>query len=205
MNKIFKILFVLLVSIFSFNLLVNAEAKETLKQAVEDEIKVFGALGGYEEDVSKLKAADLSDYKEDDKKINVYIFRGSTCPHCLDAIVYFAQNAKEYGKYYNIVSYEVWNNTSNNRLMSKVASTLGEKSDGVPFIVVGNKAYSGFSEDLGKKIIDQVIEMYNSNEKYDVFDHMEEPKVSNNVVIILVVLVAIVGVGFIVYVIKSHD
>ncbi len=145
---------------------INSGKKENLKELVEEEIETFKNMDGYESEVAKLKAADLSDYKEDDKKINVYIFRGSTCPHCLDAALYFAQNAKEYGKYYNIVSYEVWNNKNNSEIMNNVGKKkFNEEVTGVPYIVIGDKTFSGFSDSIGKEMLNYIIKLYNEKNK----------------------------------------
>ena len=133
------------------------------------------------------------------------MFRGTTCPHCLDAVVYFAKNIDKLGKYYNFYFYETYNNSDNSSLMSRVASTLGKTADGVPFIVVGNKSFAGFSDSIGEEIAIQGEELFNSSEKYDVFDHMTTPKTSKTVVIVLVVLVVIIGIGFIIYVSKSNN
>lgn len=179
------------------------EVKTNLSDCVKEEIEIFGKSSNYDEEVNTLKSIDLSGYKESDDKINVYLFRGSTCSHCLEAIVFFAKNAANYGKYFNIVSYEVWNNKDNATLMNKVANVLGEKASGVPFIVIGNKAYSGFSESIGNDMLNQIKTMYDSKDKYNVLDHIEESKTSPVVIIVLIVLVILIGVGFIIYVSKS--
>ena len=59
---------------------VSAKAKaDSLEDTINEEINTFDGQEGYEDYVKTLKEADLSEYKESDDKVNVYIFRGSTC------------------------------------------------------------------------------------------------------------------------------
>ena len=83
-------------------------------------------------------------------KVNVYIFRGEGCPHCEEAIEWFEDelaNDEEYSNYYKLVKYEVWYDESNKNLMDQVATELGTSASGVPFIVVGDIYFSGFSKE----------------------------------------------------------
>ena len=64
----------------------------------------------------------ISDIVYDENKINIYIFWGDGCPHCEEAIKFFNSIEDEYGKYYKLVKYEVWNDQDNSKLMDEVAS-----------------------------------------------------------------------------------
>ena len=160
-----KLLYVITLLFVSFLLVGNVSAKTTptgLVEAVAEEIETFDGQSGYEEYVSLMKKANLSDYVEDDNKVNVYIFRGNTCWHCLDEISWIASKTAEYGKYFNIITYEVWADSNNNKLMSAVAKQLGQTAGGVPFTVIGNKTWSGFSEEMGEEMLNTVMDIYNS-------------------------------------------
>ena len=144
----------------------NSGNKQTFKEIIDEAIKAFKNEAAYKDKINTLKKADLSNYVDDDKKINVYLFRGNTCPHCLDAIVFFAENVKDYGQYFNLVSYEVWNDETNNKIMNDVAKRkFNENISGVPYIIVGDKTYSGFNEDMGKEILDKIVSLYNEKNK----------------------------------------
>ena len=142
---------------------VNAEVVvENFKETVEDEIKTMEALekqypdeykkAGYGEYVDVLKKADFSNYQESDEKINVYVFRGSTCGYCLKALAYFTSILPEYGQYFNLKTYEVWANSDNSELLENVAATLGDKVQGVPYIVIGNTAFPGYADTYNSEI-----------------------------------------------------
>ena len=98
----------------------------------------------------------LSTVKAEEKsKIIVYLFRGEGCPHCADAEEFFENLSKdeEYSKYYTLKDYEVWYDKDNSELMDKVAAALGDESgSGVPFIVIGDKSYRGYSDAMADQI-----------------------------------------------------
>ena len=103
------------------------------------------------------------------KKINVYIFRGEGCPHCEEAIEWFEgtlANDEEYKNLYKLVKYEVWYDESNADLMDGVAKELGTEASGVPFIVVGEKYFSGFSAESSPEELKNAIKEAYDNEDY---------------------------------------
>lgn len=197
----------LLVAVISFAVVfspkvVSAEVKVTnLQEAVDEEIQVFGSAGGYEEYVDKLKEADLSNYKEDKKKVNVYLFRGSSCSHCLDAVVYFSSIVGDFGEYFNLKSYEVLANSDNSDLMQKVASKLGDEVSGVPYVVIGNKSWSGFTDSYGDEMKEVIKEQYDkdSKDRYDVMkklDSKEDSSVAGDIISVIVILLVVGAITF---------
>ena len=111
-------------------------------------------------------------------KVNVYLFRGDGCPHCAEAEEFFSKIEKEYGKYYNLIGYEVWYNKDNATLMEEVAKKLGTEASGVPFIVIGEKYYSGFAESMEEEIKTVIKEVYDSENKTDVINDMPKSVLS---------------------------
>ena len=122
--------------------------------------------------------------KADSKeKINVYLFRGEGCPHCEEAIEWFDNTLskdEEYSKYYELVQYEVWYDKDNSALMDKVAKALGTEANGVPFIVIGDKYFSGFSGTNSPDMIKKTIKNAYENEDYqDIVNNVKNNKVIN--------------------------
>lgn len=105
-----------------------------------------------------------------DKKINVYFFHGEGCPHCEEASKFFDKLSKdeEYSKYYNLKKYEVWYSEENNKLMEKVAKELNEQANGVPYIVIGKKTFSGYASDMDSEIKEAIKNAYESKDYEDV-------------------------------------
>ena len=139
-------------------------------------------------------------YAAKSNKINVYIFEGDGCPHCAEAIEWFEETLakdSEYSEYYNLVKYEVWYNEENNELMGEVANELGTQASGVPFIVIGEKYFSGFSSASSPETIKETIkEQYNNNDYQDVVKAVQkgisiDRKVSSGTIIPIVVVSAI--------------
>ena len=199
----------------------NAQVKETsLQEAVNEEISYFGnadnfndeqTFNAYQTYVNKMKNSDISNYALSDDKVNVYIFRGSTCWHCLDEISWLTTQVAEYGKYFNVHTYEVWSNKDNSKLMNTVAKTLGESASGVPYTVIGKKTYSGFSETMGQEMINEIKSQYETTDRYDVKNYVDmstgtvikEEKKSSAVIYVLLGIVLVAGIGVVIYMGKS--
>lgn len=213
-----KILYLITIFAVSFVMIGSVLANPKisgLQEAVAEEIDYFGnaenftsngvlnesAFNAYQEYVNKLKSADLSNYNLSDDKVNVYMFRGRTCWHCLDEITFFATKVAEYGKYFNFITYEVWENSDNSKLMNTVAKFLGENSDGVPYTIIGKKTYSGFSEATGEQMLNEIQNLYNQSDRYDIKNdiNLETGAVINNKdnskTIITMIVLAVVLIG----------
>ena len=103
------------------------------------------------------------------KKVNVYLFRGEGCPHCEEAIEWFNDELskdEEYKDLYKLVKYEVWYDENNSALMQEVATELGTEASGVPFIVVGDQYFSGFSATQSPDKIKAAIKAQYEKEDY---------------------------------------
>lgn len=115
-----------------------------------------------------------------ESKVNVYLFRGEGCPHCEEAIEWFDNTLsvdEEYSNYYNLVKYEVWYDQDNSELMSQVAEALNTEASGVPFIVIGDKYFSGFSATSSPdKIKEAIKEQYNNENYQDVVELVKKGK-----------------------------
>lgn len=185
---------------------VNAETKaDSLEDTIKEEINTFDGQKGYEEYVTTLKEADLSEYKESDDKVNVYIFRGGTCSHCLDAVAHFSSIVKDEGKYFNVKTYEVWSNSDNNDLMNDVANEIGDSEvSGVPYIVIGKKSWSGYAASYDDEMMKQIKSEYNKDKskRYDVIKAVngestgEKKSVANDIIAVIIIIVVIGLVTF---------
>lgn len=194
-----------IIAVFSVVILspsnVKAEAKaDSLQEAVNEEIELFSGQAGYEKYVNALKEADLSDYKESKDKVNVYIFRGSTCGHCLEAIVHFASIAKESGKYFNVKTYEVWSNTDNSDLMNDAASEIGDgEVSGVPYIIIGDKSWSGYASSYDDEMMKKIKSEYEKDkaDRYDVIKAVngettgQKDSVASDIISVLIIVLVV--------------
>ena len=65
---------------------------------------------------------DFSNYTESDDKITIYFFRGKGCKFCRAFLSYLNDIVPEYGKYFNVVAYDVWNDRNSDKLYKKITS-----------------------------------------------------------------------------------
>ena len=146
------------------------------------------------------------DYKETDDQAIIYLFRGQGCGFCRKFINFLNSISTEYGKYFKVISFEVWNDAKNSELMSKVPLVTEVEARGVPYIIIGDKVFDGYAESYDEAIKEQIMKQY-KDPSYDVFKELkkEESKFegfSNTAVIIF--SFAFVMLGTIICVVNSN-
>lgn len=136
--------------------------------------------------------------------INVYIFKGDGCGYCAAALEFFESIEDDYGKYFDLVEYEVWYNEDNAKLMTDVASYFGEEIGGVPYIVIGDKTFQGYAESYNEDIKSAIKNAYDAKDYVDAIKAVNDgeiPKVDakednsddSNKTTIIIIAVALVG------------
>lgn len=105
---------------------------------------------------------------EEKEKVKFYIFYGDGCGFCASLHSYTDELEKneEYNDMFEIVNYEVWSNSTNATLMSSVGEYFGTKVTGVPFYVIGEKYFSGFSIESSPSQIEAAIKEAYEDEDY---------------------------------------
>lgn len=158
MKIVKKLLIVLLMAIMIVPIGVKADKKEyktlNLEKALTEE--------GIEH--------DLSNYSENDKQVTIYMFRGKGCGYCKKFLTFLDSIVDEYGEYFKLESYEVWYDEKNSQLMQEVSNFLNDPADGVPYIIIGDKVFKGYSENYNDDIKATIKELYNTKKdnRYDV-------------------------------------
>lgn len=127
-------------------------------------------------------------YAEEDKKeeaekekVRLHIFYGETCSFCAELHAFTDQllKDKDYNYMFEVVDYEVWYDEVNSDLMSSVAQYLGVSVTGVPFYVIGEKSFSGYSDETSpQKIKDAIEEAYNDEDYEDVVTGIGEGNIT---------------------------
>lgn len=107
----------------------------------------------------------LTDIKFNDK-VNIYLFYGKGCPHCEALFTYFEGIKSKYSKYYNLYAFEVWYNEDNGKTMDYFLEKFDKKvsSRSVPFLIIGDEAFEGYSSSMNQKIIDTIEEKYKNKD-----------------------------------------
>lgn len=121
-------------------------------------------------------AFNHSDYKSSSSKAKIYLFRGHGCGYCHKLLEFLESIINDYGKYFDVVSYETWYDTDNYTLMKQVAQVFNESADGVPYLVIGNTTFIGYSNTYDNAIKKAIKDLYNFKDRYNVMDHLTELK-----------------------------
>lgn len=138
-------------------------------------------------------------YIESEEKANIYLFRGSGCEHCYDFLTYLEAITEQYGDHFNLISFEVWGNENNHKLMEKVASKRKEDLGGVPYIIIGNKSWSGYSDSLNMEIFSAIMEEYENKNANDMVDKIINQEDKFGLTDVLVIVGAVITFGLIIY------
>ena len=109
---------------------------------------------------------NVSAYSDDE--INLYLFYGETCPHCHELRNYLNTIKDDYPKLH-IYEYEVWRDLYGKKMMDDASKVINEEITGVPFTVIGEETFTGFSKGYTDKNIKKTIEHYMKNYYNDVF------------------------------------
>lgn len=141
--------------------------------------------------------------ESESKEVKVYLFRGEGCPHCQEAEAWFQSIEEEYGSYFEIVSYEVWYNQENAELMQRVAKARGEEASGVPYIIIGNQSWNGFTESYEPEMIERIKSEFEKDidDRYDIIKLLpekekEKDSTGSDILALIVILVVFGGICF---------
>jgi thiol-disulfide isomerase/thioredoxin len=109
-----------------------------------------------EETVNLVKESQLS------YGVNVYFFWGDGCPHCTFEKPFLAGLENKYPSI-KVQAYEVWKSEKYRNYLVEVAKKLNIDVLGVPFTVVGDEVFIGYSESLIAKQIESKVVFCLSN------------------------------------------
>lgn len=99
-----------------------------------------------------------TDNSKKDNLVNIYLFYSDTCPHCAEEEKLLDELEDKY-KNIKIYRYEI-GNQENSILLDEVAGLFDTTVTGVPFTVIGEKVYKGFSYENSKAKFMGTIEYY---------------------------------------------
>lgn len=114
--------------------------------------------------------------KDDEKndKIILYMFHGSTCPHCVKAIETMKNEKNTTFKNVEIRAFEIYKNKVNSELYKKVTDKLKVNVNSVPYFVIGDYNRVGFNAEVLLKEYKKALN--NKNYKNIVSEVIKENK-----------------------------
>ncbi len=105
--------------------------------------------------------------KADEKVINIHLFYGNGCPHCAAEEEFLSDYLKDRTDV-KLYKYEVWYDSHNQELLSKVQKEMGTTNkNGVPFTVIGKKTIVGYADGVTDEQIKDAINYYLNNDYRD--------------------------------------
>ena len=106
-------------------------------------------------------------------KYNIYLFYGDGCPHCAAEEEFLESYLGIYDNV-ELVKYEVWKNADNRELLVKVQDELNNHANGVPYLVIGDKAIVGYLDGTTDNQIKKEVKKYvNTKNPVDVIKSID--------------------------------
>ena len=104
---------------------------------------------------------------KEEGKVNIYFFWGDGCPHCESEFAFFDSIESEYGDYYNLYTFETWQNEENAELLKTFSDAMEVESRGVPYTIIGEEVFTGFSESMESDFINAIVE--EKDKSFDIY------------------------------------
>jgi len=181
----------------------------------EINIKKYNTLGFKEILAQESIEEEFKNYSETDDQITIYLFRGNGCGYCQRFLKFMNSITDEYGKYFKVVGFEVWNDAENSDLLTKISDFMGEKAGGVPYIIIGDQVFPGYAEQYNDGIKSAIKTLYDTkaSDRYDVFkayneaisDAKQEEFARTNRPIVFNAIFAVVAVVVICFFVKKQN
>ena len=115
------------------------------------------------------KLSELTNTEVKENTVNIYLFYGETCPHCKKEKEWLNVMQAKYGNEINVVTFEVWNNKDNASMLQLAKSLFGETNAGVPFTVIGEDSFVGYTEAFGNTMEQSICKYLGKEYKENVF------------------------------------
>lgn len=141
-------------------------------------ISIVVLISNNMKDNKEIKLTDMTEnnISYSKEKINIYLFYGEGCPHCEELKNYLNSLDNKEKSYFNIYTFEVWNNSTNQQFMKDSAKYLNKEVSGVPFLIIGNKTFEGYNESMNIKIKKTIKTEYKLNGKNDYYKEYKSAK-----------------------------
>lgn len=111
-------------------------------------------------------------------KIDIHLFYSKTCPHCKAEKEYLQQLEKDKDNI-DIHLYEITDNKDNRTLLKRVQDIIEAPSNYVPYTVIGNKHFQGFSNDTKLKI-ENTIKAYEKGNYINVVERIKDNSITKD-------------------------
>lgn len=97
-------------------------------------------------------------YADEKNLVNIYLFYSDDCPHCHEELEYLAEKESN-NDFITVYKYEI-SDSDNVKLLDQVSALYDTPVTGVPFTIIGDKYFKGFSRKNYGDRFDAAIEYY---------------------------------------------
>ena len=88
--------------------------------------------------------------------------------------------------------------------MNEVADIRKEEPQGVPYIIIGNQSWDGYTSSYDDEIIDKIQSEYekDTDSRYDVMTYVEsvngkkEDNYASDIAVVIAIVLVVAGIGF---------
>jgi len=108
------------------------------------------------------------------EKVDLYLFHSETCSHCQAEMKYLNELEDEYDNL-ELHLYEINSSKKNTELMIDIKEKLDIDSPNVPFTIIGNYYYIGYSEGI-RDGIKELVDKYSEEKQVDVVKMIKDGK-----------------------------
>ena len=98
------------------------------------------------------KLSDAMGIEVEENKVNLYLFKDKTCPHCKKETEWLKSIEGDYKDYLNIYYFELNGNQENQEKYFIATETMNVNTNSIPFTVIGEKTFVGFSDTIKSNI-----------------------------------------------------
>jgi glutaredoxin len=89
--------------------------------------------------------------------VNAYFFYGDGCPHCGVEKEFLHDVLQDEYPNLTIYEYEIYNNRENALLLQNIAKQLELKIEGVPFLIIGDESFVGWSNTITPALLREKV------------------------------------------------
>jgi thiol-disulfide isomerase/thioredoxin len=102
---------------------------------------------------------------EKSEVVTIYFFHSEVCIHCKHETEFLDKMKKKYKDKIEIVKFQVYKNDDNLALLKEVKKRMECEENGVPFTVIGEDYFHGYSDAIGDQIMQTIEEYVNGKNK----------------------------------------
>lgn len=121
----------------------------------------------------ELKDMSYTTISTNTNEVNVYLFYGDGCPHCEEMVTYLNTLPNSLKTKIHFYTFEVWYNGDSFQLLMDFGKKLGTTPANIPFLVIGDTYFEGFTSKEEKDIVKSLKEYSKEKDRRDILRELK--------------------------------